>query len=95
MYRNLISCHVSDGVRDSFSALARSRGLTMAALLRQIIVRETLKRAGTQEHTWEMTVFLTLAVDGLLGVQPDPELRPKIIQLWQERLAEEARRHAD
>ena len=67
----------------------------MAALLRQIIVRETLERACTQEHTWEMIVFLTLAVDGLLGAQPDPELRPKIIQLWQERLAEEVRRHAD
>lgn len=95
MYRNLISCHVSDAVRDSFSALAKSRDMTMAALLRQIIVRETLEPASAQEQMREMIVFLALAVDGLLGAQPDPELRPKIIRLWRERLAQEARRHAD
>lgn len=88
-YRNLISCHVSDAVRDSFYALARSRELTAASLLRQMIVREI---ADPRDHAAEQRsqiLFLAIAMDGLLAAHSDPELRPRLVRLWQERIARE------
>ena len=88
-YRNLISCHVSDAVRDSFYALAKSRELTAASLLRQMIVREI---ADPRDHAREQRsqiLFLAIAMDGLLAAHADPELRPRLVRLWQERIARE------
>jgi len=88
-YRNLISCHVSDAVREDFYALARSRELTAAQLLRQMIIREI---ANPRDHAREQRsqlLFLAIAMDDLLATQTDPEIRPRVIRLWQERLARE------
>lgn len=36
-----------------------------------------------------MLLFAAIAMDGLLAAHPDQHLRPKMIQLWRERLAAE------
>lgn len=88
-YRNLISCHVSDAVRDSFYALAKSRELTAAGLLRQMIVREIGDPSDHAREQRSQILFLAIAMDGLLAAHPDPDLRPRLVRLWQERIARE------
>lgn len=93
-YRNLIACHVSDAVHAEFQALAQSREMAVAELLRKMVIRELAEREHAREQR-EQVLFLAIAMDGLLGAHPDPQLRPHLIRLWQERLAQEERRHAD
>ena len=42
----------------------------------------------------EQILFIALAMDGLLNAHPDPQLRPTMVRLWRERLAEEGRSDA-
>lgn len=94
-YRNLVSCHVSDAVQADFAALAKSRDTTVAALLRQMIIREIEAPPDFSEQMREYILFMAIAMDGLLAAHADPELRPRMIQIWRDRLDQEGRRHGD
>lgn len=94
-YRNLVSCHVSDPVQADFVALAKSRDMTVAGLLRQMIVREIDAPPDFTRDMRNYVLFMAIAMDGLLEAHPDPELRPRIIEIWEERVAHEDGRHAD
>lgn len=88
-YRNLVSCHVSDNVRDRFYALAQSRGLPVASLLRQMIFRELTESVDDRLEQRRQLLFVTLGIDRLLAAHPDPTLRAQLLRDWQGRLAEE------
>lgn len=94
-YRNLVSCHVSDAVRVDFFALAKSRDMTVASMLRQMIVREiNMPQDWSREHHNHI-LFVAIAMDGLLEAHPDPELRPRLIDIWRERIEREESRRGD
>jgi hypothetical protein len=90
----MIACHVSDAVHAEFQTLAKSREMTVAELLRKMVIGELSQRHHAREQR-EQVLFLAIAMDGLLAAHPDPELRPRLIRLWQERLAHEEQRDAD
>ncbi len=92
-YQELISVRVSRQMRAELDALAHARDTDLGKLLRAIIRRELLGAASTPAEQHEQILFIAIAMDGLLGVHPDPDLRESIITLWRERLAQEARRH--
>ena len=94
-YRNQISCCVTDKVAADLSAIAASREITVAALVRQAIVRELYFRKDPLPEIHRHMIFVALAVDGLISRQPDPEFRARIIELWRQRIAEEESRHGD
>ena len=86
-YRNLISCHVSDGVAEAFAGLARTRETTMAALLRDMIERELGARPFFDALMRDYILFTALALDVLLQANSDPDLRVRVLQVWRERIA--------
>lgn len=93
-YRNLISCHVGDALRTAFYDLAKSRDMTVASLLRQMIVREVHAPPDFSLEIRDHILFMAIAMDGLLEAHPDPELRPRLIEIWRERIAREDQSHA-
>lgn len=89
-----LACHVSRDVSVAFTARAKSRELTVAALLRQCALNELYGAAfDTRQHR-DHILFIAIAVDGLLGANPDPDLRPRLIEIWKERVAREDQSHA-
>jgi hypothetical protein len=92
-YTNLVSCHVSDAVRADFYALAKSRDMSVASLLRQMIVREIHAPPDAIAIILRHTLFLAVGMDGLLATHSDKSLRPKTIELWRERLVREGFSH--
>ena len=94
-YRNQISCCVSDQVAADLSAVAASREITVAALVRQAIVRELYDRKDPLPEIHRHMMFVAIAVDGLLSRLTDPEFRTKAIEMWRKRIADEEQRHGD
>lgn len=88
-----LACYVADEVGAAFVRRARSRDLTVASALRQLIIADLYRRDAPAELRQHI-LFLTVAMDGLLTAHPDPDLRPRLIQIWRERIAEEVDSHA-
>lgn len=94
-YTNLISCHVGDAVRADFYALAKSRDMTVASLLRQMIMREIHAPPDFTRGMRDRLIFCVVALDGLLAIHPDTELRGRLISYWQECVKAEDQRDGD
>lgn len=88
-YRNQISCCVSDQVATDLSTAAASREITVAALVRQAIVRELYARKDPTAEIFSHVVFVAIAIDFLLDRLTDTELRSHVIELWRDRMAKE------
>ncbi len=88
-----LACYVSEDVSRAFAERARSRDLTVAAAVRQLVLAELYSRADPAELRQNL-LFQTLALDALLQAHSDAELRPRVLQFWRERLAEEGPTHA-
>ena len=85
-----LACYVADEIGAAFVQRARSRNLTVASALRQLIITDLYRSTDPAEQRHNM-LFQTIALDGLLGAHPDPALRDRVLQAWRERLAEEGR----
>lgn len=94
-YRNQISCCGSDQVAADLSAAAVKREITVAALVRQAIVRELYNRTDPLPEVHKYTLFIVFAIEELMQVHADPELRSRATKAWQGYLAEQRKRHAD
>lgn len=94
-YRNQISCCVSDQVAADLSTMATSREITVAALVRQAIVRELYTRKDPTAEIFRHVVFVAIAVDFLLDRLTDTELRSRVIELWRDRMAKEGQHDGD
>ena len=88
-YHNVVSFRVGNELHADLLALTAKRGTDVGKLIRSLIYRELRGGIDQALEQYEMTVFLAIAMDGLLLAHPDPQLRPKLIKLWQERMAEE------
>ena len=88
-YHNVLSFRVGNELHADLLALVAKRGTDVGKLIRSLIYRELRGGIDQALEQYEMTVFLAIAMDGLLLAHPDPQLRPKLIKLWQERMAEE------
>lgn len=88
-----LACYVVNQVGDAFVQRARDRNLTVASALRQLVIADLYGRADPLEARQNM-LFQTIALDGLLEAHPDPELRPRLLRIWRERMAEEGLDHA-
>ena len=94
-YRNQISCCVSDQVAADLSDTAVKREITVAALVRQAIVRELYNCPVLIPEVHKYMLFITFAIDELMRVHADAGLRSRATNAWQGYLAEQERRHAD
>lgn len=83
-----LACYVSEDVSRAFIERVRARNLTVASAVRQLVLADLYGRADPTELRQNM-LFLAIALDGLLQAHPDPELRPRILNIWRARLAEE------
>lgn len=88
-YANIVSFRVGDELHSDLLALATERHMDVGKLLRSLVARELQGIGNHATEQREMIIFVTMAMDGLLQAHPDAELRPTIIRLWRERLAEE------
>lgn len=88
-----LACYVVDQVGEAFVRRARDRNLTTASALRQLVIADLYGRVDPAEARQNM-LFQTIALDGLLEAHPDPELRPRLLRIWRERVAEEGLGHA-
>lgn len=91
--RYQLACYVSEDVSRAFTEHVRSRNLTVASAVRQLVLADLYSRADPAELRQNL-LFLAIALDGLLQAHPDPELRPRILNIWRARLAEEGLTHA-
>jgi hypothetical protein len=80
--------YVPKEVGDAFLQRTRSYNLTAASALRQLVIADVYGR-GDPVETRRNILFQTIALDGLLQAHPDPELRPRLLRIWRERIAEE------
>ena len=92
-YSNNMNCRVGDQMRADILALAIERNTDTGKLLRAMVRRELARGPDHVTEQREQIMFIAIAMDGLLGAHPDPQLRPTMIRLWRERLAEEGRSH--
>ena len=93
-YRNNINFRVGDQMRADILALAAERNTDTGKLLRAMVRRELAGGPDQVTEQREQILFIAIAMDGLLSAHPDPQLRPTMIRLWRERLAEEGRSDA-
>ncbi len=87
-----LACYVPDQVGNAFVERARSRNLTVASALRQLVIADLYRGADPAELRQNI-LFQTFALDGLLASHNDPDLRARVLRVWRERLAEEDRGH--
>ena len=92
-YSNNMNFRVGDQMRADILALAIARNTDTGKLLRAMVRRELARGPDHVTEQREQILFIAIAMDGLLGAHPDPQLRPTMIRLWRERLAEEGRSH--
>ena len=92
-YSNNMNFRVGDQMRADILALAIERNTDTGKLLRAMVRRELARGPDHVAEQREQILFIAIAMDGLLGAHPDPQLRPTMIRLWRERLAEEGRSH--
>jgi hypothetical protein len=88
--RYQLACFVSREVYDSFHDLAQGQHVTITGLLRRLVMTELeasalLPPLELQRHI----LFVAIALDGLLAANEDETLRPRIIEIWRERLDRE------
>jgi hypothetical protein len=88
-----LACYVVNTVGEAFVQRAHDRNLTVASALRQLVIADLYGRADPVETRQNM-LFQTIALDGLLEAHPDPQLRPRLLRIWRERMAEEGLGHA-
>ena len=86
-YDNIMSFRVGSELHADLLALATERHMDIGKLLRSLVARELKGTGNHAVEQSEMLLFAASAMDGLLAAHPDPQLRPKMIQLWRERLA--------
>lgn len=89
-----LACYVTDDLSAAFAARARARDVTVAAALRQLVVNDVFGAAYDPREQRNHILFMTIAMDGLLAEHANPELRPRLIKTWQERVAQEDQSHA-
>lgn len=89
-----LACYVTEDLSAAFAARARTRNLTIAAALRQLVLNDTFGPAFDPREQRNHILFMAIAMDGLLMEHANPELRPRLIRLWEERLAREDQSHA-
>lgn len=92
--RYQLACFVTRELYEAFNTLAAVQHVTVTGLLRRLIMTELeadalLPPAELQRHI----LFLAIAMDGLLAANDDKALRPRIIQIWRERLDREGPSH--
>ena len=93
-YHINMTFRIGEQMRADLFALAAERNTDAGKILRALVRRELAGGPDQGAEQREQILFVAIAVDGLLGASPDPELRPTIIRLWRERLAEEGRSNA-
>lgn len=93
-YHHRLHFRVSSAMHAAVLDLAREREIDVGKLLRQLVARELLNKRDILVDVREQVLFCAVGIDGLLAVQADPTLRPKLVQVWQERLLEEVRDEA-
>jgi hypothetical protein len=89
-----LACYVTDDLSAAFAGRARARNLTVAAALRQLVINDVVGAVYDPRELRNHILFMTIAMDGLLIEHPNRELRPRLIQEWQERVAREDQSHA-
>lgn len=92
-YRKFINVRMADAMHAALHALAAERRTDVAKLVRQLIARELAGAPDLAAEQREQILFLAIAADNFLAAQPDQHLRDTTIQMWRDRLAEEAARH--
>lgn len=90
-----LSCYVTSDISAAFLARAKARNLTGSSALRQLVINDLFGPAFDPREQRNHILFMAIAMDGLLDAHPDPELRPRLIQIWRDRIAEEEGRHGD
>lgn len=88
-----LACYVSEEVCRAFVDRARAHNITVASSLRQLVLADLYSRSDPAELRQNL-LFLTIALDGLLQAHPDPDLRPRLLKIWRDRIAEEGLSHA-
>ena len=89
-----LACYVTEDLAAAFLARAKARNLTLAAALRQLVVADLFGSAVDVREQRNTILFIAIAIDGLLHAHPDPDLRPRLIEMWRERVAREDQSHA-
>lgn len=84
-----LACYVTGDLAVAFTARAKARDLTVAAALRQLVINDVFGAAFDPREQRDHILFMAIAMDGLLEAHPDPELRPRLIEIWRERIARE------
>ena len=82
-----LACYVTKDIFESFTALAKSRHMTVTGLLRRLIIAELdgdnlLPPAEAERNL----LFISRALDGLLEAHPDKTLRNRILTAWNEEI---------
>ena len=88
--RYQLACFVTHDLYDAFHELAKAQHINVSGLLRRLIMAEL--EAGSPLPPLELQrhiLFLAIGMDGLLAANEDETLRPRIIQIWRERLERE------
>ena len=90
-YHEFITVRMGGAMRADLFALAVTRQTDVGKLVRQLIARELAGAHDRTAEAYDQILYLAIAMDGLLGAHPDRDLRPKLLRIWQDRLAEEGR----
>jgi hypothetical protein len=88
--RYQLACFVPHELYYAFHELAQAQHINVSGLLRRLIMTELeanslLPPLELQRHI----LFLAIGMDGLLAANEDETLRPRIIEIWRERLERE------
>ena len=88
-YETIIAFRASDAMRVALDQLAEERETDIGKILRVLVARELGIVRDPLADLREQMLFAAIALDGLLAANPDASLRPRIIKIWQDRLAGE------
>jgi hypothetical protein len=88
--RYQLACFVTHELYDAFHDLAKVQHTTVTGLLRRLIMTELEASSLLPPLELERHIlFLAIGMDGLLAASEDETLRPRIIEIWRERLERE------
>lgn len=93
-YHEFITVRMSGTMRAELFAHAAERQLDVGKLVRELLARELRGAPDRISEALGQLLFVAIALDELLAVHADPDLRATVIRLWREATSEEGRFHA-
>jgi hypothetical protein len=93
-YHHFITVRMSGAMRAELDQLVATRNTDIGKLVRELLARELKAAPDRINEALGQLLFVAIALDELLAVHADPDLRATVIRLWRDATSEEGRFHA-